>query len=85
MASPRSPKKQTLEAATEEFLRDAKAWLKPSDAPAVATLRLMAQALDTEYQAAMSNSYGITYRNLLSHKPAETDEEVDPLDEIIPS
>lgn len=85
MASPRTPRKQTLVAATELFLKDASPWLTPSDAPAVATLRLMAESLDREYQAAMSNSYGLTYRNLLKNKPPVDSGEVDPLDDIIPS
>lgn len=77
-------KPQSLVEATEEFLKDAEAWLTPADAPAIASLRMMARALDAEYSAALSNSYGLTYRSLLKRQPAASVEEVDPLDELIP-
>lgn len=75
---------QSLTAATEEFLKDAKTWLTPADAPAVASLRMMATALDKEYQAALSNSYGLTYRSLLKRQPDAVADEGDELDDILP-
>jgi hypothetical protein len=77
-------KQQTLVQATEEFLTDASAWLTAADAPAVASLRMMAKQLDVEYLAALSNSYGLTYRSLLKRQPVAVVEEVDELDNLIP-
>lgn len=78
-------KNPSLAQATEEFLADAVEWLTPSDAPAVASLRLMAAQLDKAYQAALSNSYGLTYRALLKRKPGANQEEGDELDDILPN
>ena len=73
---------QSLTDATETFLADAESWLTDADAPAVASLRMMAKALDAEYSAALSNSYGLTYRSLLKRQPAEVPE-VDPLEALL--
>ena len=79
-----STKPESLSQATEKFTKSAESWLTDADAPAVASLRLMAKQLDKEYNAALSNSYGLTYRSLLKRAPEEIEEEIDPLDELIP-
>jgi hypothetical protein len=45
---------------------------------------MMAKQLDVEYLAALSNSYGLTYRSLLKRQPVAVVEEVDELDNLIP-
>ena len=62
--------------AVERFLESA-SWLTAEDAPAVTTLRALAERLDTdpEPQAAMFSQYGLVYRALLKRSagPAEKD------------
>lgn len=62
--------------AVDTFLASAH-WLTAEDAPAVATLRALAERLDTDPEPlpAMFSQYGLVYRALLkrSHGPSEKD------------
>lgn len=72
----------TFETATETFLLQA-TWLGDDDLPAVVALREAAKELDSNgVQAALLNTYGVTYRNLMKRR-AGTDYEVDPLEALL--
>lgn len=69
-----------------KFKKVAKEWLTDADAPALITLENVARQLDDGYDTpAMISQFGLTYRALLKRQPVEQGEEVDPLDDIIPS
>lgn len=56
---------KTFSESVEEFL-EAAYWITPQDAPMVTALRKAAEELDTNgVQAALLNTYGVTYRTLL--------------------
>lgn len=74
--------KNPLTAATNKFLREAKPWLTPEDAPMVTGLKMLAAQLDREFQAALFTQYGVTYRTLLKKKP-ESAGEKDPLEGLL--
>lgn len=57
--------------AVKAFL-DAETWaLAPQHAPAVASLRVMARELDSEFHAATASAFGLAYRQLLRMRPGE--------------
>lgn len=61
--------------ATEEFV-EASEWLGSEDAPAVATLRAVAEQLDGgDLTPALLGQYGLTYRSLLKRRPADPPDE----------
>lgn len=66
--------RKTFTEAVDEFLISADSWLLPEDAPAVAALQGSAAALDIEITPALLSAYGLTYRNLLRRKPADSPE-----------
>jgi hypothetical protein len=60
---------------TNAFIRSAKGWLTDDDGPALQALKMLAKAADSEDKAggvrgATMGQYGLTYRNLLTRKPA---------------
>ena len=70
--------RKTFSEAVNEFVQNAP-WLGTDDEPAVTALVALAAALDREMSAALVAQYGLTYRNLLSRKPAEDNGPTDPL------
>lgn len=73
---------KTYSKAVDDFLRASSSWLKPEDAPAIATLQNMALELDEGATPAMVSTFGLTYRSLLKRAPGAA-AEVDPVDDII--
>ena len=56
--------------AVEKF-EEAAYWLSDEDAPALMALRMAAAELDmTGVQAALLNTFGVHYRNLMKKRPA---------------
>lgn len=75
----------TFTQSVKTFKKAAADWLTPEDDPALVTLEKAAAELDKgPVQASLINAFGVTYRALLARKPAESSEEVDPLDDLIP-
>ena len=70
--------RKTFTQAVSEF-KDGAPWLGVDDVPALVALEALAEALDNEVTAALVAQYGLTYRNLLSRKPAEDSGPADPL------
>lgn len=64
----------TLTESTENFIASLD-WLEPIHAPAVALLRLLAGQIDEQPVPALIAQYGLTYRDLAKHAPAEAEEE----------
>lgn len=73
---------ETFTQATETFLAAADDWLTDEDSPAVASLRIMAAELDSNFVTATVAQYNLTYRHLLK-KAAGDMQEVDPLEALL--
>ncbi len=68
--------------AVEEFV-EAADWLGPEDMPAVTALEQAAYELDSNgVQAALLNTFGLTYRNLMKKRPS-AQSEVNELDDLL--
>ena len=68
---------QTFTEAVEDFLQTAH-WLTDADKPAIVSLQQAAKELDTNgVQAALLNTYGVTYRSLLKRAGKDMDEDED--------
>lgn len=59
-------------ASVREFCEAASAWLGPLDAPAIESLYVMADELDSEGPSpAMLAQFGLAYRSLLKRAPSD--------------
>lgn len=72
----------TFVEATETFIEASKGWLTDEDAPAVASLRIMAKQLDKRFAAATAAQYNLAYRHLRKQAP-DGAAAVDPLEALL--
>lgn len=74
---------ETFVESVERFLKEAD-WLDETDAPMITALRQAAVELDTNgVQAALLNTFGVTYRTLLKKRESASEGTVDPLDALL--
>lgn len=73
---------QSFTNSVEQFLKGADWTAAPEHAPAVVSLKAMAEALDKNLMPAMLAQYGLTYRTLLKSKPVDGGEP-DPLEKLL--
>lgn len=80
---PGTTQMKTFSESVDDFL-EAAYWLSPQDAPMVTALRQAAAELDANgVQAALLNTFGVTYRTLL--KGASSTEEATEAEEFLNS